>query len=141
MTTGRFNIKPTNVQKLLFLKNNLRMLNYDIWGLLLYRVLILKSVSNLLYWSWFYYRLYWDYISVSLMVQPFFFTSMRSQVCMFKIWDIEYIIGIDNVIIYCYYLLYSTTLTQSMIIWWRFLCQAKSKSVQIKIPHRIGSQL
>ena len=30
VTTGRFNLKPTNVQKLLFLKDNLRMLNYDI---------------------------------------------------------------------------------------------------------------
>ena len=34
----------------------------------------------------------------------------------FKIWDKEYIIGIDNVIIYCYYLLCSTTLTQSNMI-------------------------
>ena len=30
VTTGRYNLKPSNVQKLLFLKYNLRMLNYDI---------------------------------------------------------------------------------------------------------------
>jgi hypothetical protein len=30
VTNGRYNLKPGNVQKLLFLKYNLRMLNYDI---------------------------------------------------------------------------------------------------------------
>ena len=30
VTTGRFNLKPVNVQKLLFFKYNLKMLNYDI---------------------------------------------------------------------------------------------------------------